>query len=401
MTQMKGAPRCSRCHRVLTDPVSISLGIGPECRNGSSHNGGRKASNGHRFGVSEQLEDGHLPPLERNYEVMPGNELEKLDMATRMLAEAKTLDQVKNIMDIAEAARVYARAAKLGLEAANHASEIKLRAERKAGDLLRQLERSKGGQPTHSSMERVEKSEYREVLEEQAIPTTTAHRWQQIASVPETKFEEHIAATRDAGKELTESGLLKSFNYKRDTKAASAQDIYTPQGMDACQTPAYALDPLLPYLTGFKTIWEPACGEGLLVDALQDCTPDRFTVIGSDILDGRNFFDFEPDGWDCLVTNPPYSIKFQWIARCYTLGKPFALLMPVETLGAKTAQDLFERYGVEILLLDKRVNFKMPVKGWEASGSQFPVFWLCWKLLPQQVMFGKITNGKKGLHDYD
>ena len=69
----------------------------------------------------------------------------------------------------------------LGLDAQNHAAEVKIRAERKAGDLLKQLDRSNGGRPgkTNSSVERV--SEYREVLEEQDIPTTTAHRWQQAA----------------------------------------------------------------------------------------------------------------------------------------------------------------------------------------------------------------------------
>jgi len=55
------------------------------------------------------------------------NALAKLDRATQMLAEAKSLDEVKHIMDIAEAARTYARAAKLGLEAQNHAAEVVLR----------------------------------------------------------------------------------------------------------------------------------------------------------------------------------------------------------------------------------------------------------------------------------
>ena len=73
--------------------------------------------------------------------------LAKLSAATRALAEARTLDQVKHIMDVAEAARTYARAAKLGLEAANHAAEVKLRAERKAGEMLSELaEQSKEGQ---------------------------------------------------------------------------------------------------------------------------------------------------------------------------------------------------------------------------------------------------------------
>jgi len=73
------------------------------------------------------------------------NALAKLDKATQMLAEAKNLDEVKNIMDIAEAARTYARAAKLGLEAYNHAAEVKARAERKAGEFLKQLDHGQQG----------------------------------------------------------------------------------------------------------------------------------------------------------------------------------------------------------------------------------------------------------------
>lgn len=92
----------------------------------------------------------------------------------------------------------------LGLDAQNHAAEVKIRAERKAGDLLLQLERStpKGNGSNqfakHSSVE-YPASEYREVLEEQDIPTTTAHRWQQAAQIPEKTFEQHIAQVKDAG----------------------------------------------------------------------------------------------------------------------------------------------------------------------------------------------------------
>lgn len=323
------------------------------------------------------------------------NGLAKLDKATQMLAEAKTLDEVKDIMDIEEAARTYARAAKLGFEAANHASEIKMRAERKAGEILKKLERGNGGGngnnqhgATHSSAERVP-SQYREILNDQQIPDTTAFRWQAIASMPELKFEKHIEDTKTNGGELTTSGLIKSFNYKRDTKRSNEQDIYVPQGMDACQTPAYAIDPLVEYLSKFKMIWEPAAGERSLVEAFLDC---KFKVTESDIITGKNFFEYEPDKWDCIVTNPPFSIKFQWLARCYALGKPFALLMPVETLGSKTAQELFEKYGVDLMLMDRRVNFKMPNKGWDASGAQFPTAWFTWNLgLPCQINYGKIS----------
>ncbi len=181
------------------------------------------------------------------------------------------------------------------------------------------------------------------------------------------------------------------FNYKRDNKSNQVGDIYEPKGYDACQTPPYAIDPILPYLNKDWTIWEPAAGENYLVEALYDSGYSTNKVVISDLLTGQNFFEFTPDYWDFLITNPPYSIKYQWLERCYQLGKPFAILVPVEILGAKTAQELLQKYGFEMLLLNKRVDFKMPYKGWESS-AQFPVFWLCWQLLPQQVIFGELQK---------
>ena len=131
----------------------------------------------------------------------------KLDGATRALAEARTLEEVTHIRDIAEAARTYARAAKLGLEAQNHATEIKLRAERKAGELLGELERKPG--------ERVDKlpdkmsagSEYRQAIEAVEVEERTAQRWQEVAKIPEPIFEEHIAEVKESKEELSTAGL--------------------------------------------------------------------------------------------------------------------------------------------------------------------------------------------------
>src|SRR4051812_43128451 len=111
-------------------------------------------------------------------------------------------------------------------------------------------------------------------------------------------------------------------------KVNRAGSLEESSGYDRCQTPAYALDPLWPFLPPGATIWEPAAGNGNLSTALRE---QGHRVITSDILQGRsqNFFSYEPDEpYDMILTNPPYSVKFQWMARCFQLGKPFALLLP-------------------------------------------------------------------------
>ena len=123
---------------------------------------------------------------------------------------------------------------------------------------------------------------------------------------------------------------------------------------DDFQTPPAALYPLLPFLKRDWVLWECACGKGYLVEALKGY---GFEVIGSDILDGHDFLRWQPTQFDCIITNPPYSLKQKFLLRAYQLGKPFAFLLPLTTLETKVRQDLFKRHGVEIILFDKRINF--------------------------------------------
>jgi N6-adenosine-specific RNA methylase IME4 len=160
---------------------------------------------------------------------MTENSLAKLDKATQMLAEAKTLDEVKHIIDIAEAARTYARAAKLGLEAYNHAAEVKVRAERKAGELLAQLERGKGGgDSTVDNMSRVV-SEYKSVLDEQEIGYKAAERWKRIAEMPEAVFEAHLEEERGE-RPITTSAVLRELQFADRAAARANATVTMPEG---------------------------------------------------------------------------------------------------------------------------------------------------------------------------
>jgi hypothetical protein len=136
--------------------------------------------------------------------------LAKLDKARLMLFEARTLPEVKKIRDIAEAARVYAKAANVGREAQNYAGEIALLAACKAGEILEQLGKSNGGRPKKTATKAVPVSEYKQTLKDTSTSSTTAKRWQKMAAIPEKKRAEYIAAVKESpAGEVTASGLLK------------------------------------------------------------------------------------------------------------------------------------------------------------------------------------------------
>jgi len=150
---------------------------------------------------------------------------------------------------------------------------------------------------------------------------------------------------------------------------------------DEMQTPKKAIYPLLPYLKKDWTIWECAWGGGSLAKHLKE---EGFDVIGSketDFLDEKFNANF-----DCVITNPPYSLKEEFLERAYKLGKPFAFLMPLTALEGKKRGELYRKHGIQLIIPNKRINFITP--SGKGSGSWFQVAWFCWKLnLPKDLNF--------------
>ena len=158
---------------------------------------------------------------------------------------------------------------------------------------------------------------------------------------------------------------------------------------DDFQTPAEALEVLLPYLKKEWIIWECAEGKGNLTRELKE---KGFGVIGSDILNGVDFL-FDSDGIaqqsSCIITNPPYSKKEEFIERCYQLGKPFALLMPLTALEGQKRQAYYQKYGMQLILLNRRINFETP--SGNGGGSWFATAWFTFGLnLPKDIMFAQL-----------
>ena len=86
-------------------------------------------------------------------------ELKVLDKLAHALAETRNLTEIKSLRDKAEAARKYAQSAALSLKIQNRAAELKLLAERRAGELLNELVAHGGNRRSSSHTENLKLSD--------------------------------------------------------------------------------------------------------------------------------------------------------------------------------------------------------------------------------------------------
>lgn len=148
--------------------------------------------------------------------------LSKLDRARIILLEAKTLPEVLPVLNLAGAARDYAKRARLGRETQNYAAEISVLAACKAGEILKQLEKSKGGRPEKTAASVAVVSEYTQTLEDTGTAERTARYWQKLAEVPEESRSAYFARAQKADNgEITVAGLLRAAPHKEKRKSRS------------------------------------------------------------------------------------------------------------------------------------------------------------------------------------
>ena len=163
------------------------------------------------------------------------------DQARQALAEARNLDEVRAIRDKAETLRIYLRQQKESRELQNYVAEIKLRAERRAGELLAEMEKNPGGQAEHESYPFHDGRGRPSTLADLGLSFQQSHRWQLEASVPEEDFERYLAQVKSApDSELTSVGLIQLARRLRVPEKANTPPL--PEGRFRC----VVLDPPWP-----------------------------------------------------------------------------------------------------------------------------------------------------------
>jgi hypothetical protein len=161
---------------------------------------------------------------------------------------------------------------------------------------------------------------------------------------------------------------------------------------DECYTKVYAIYPILKYLKPNSTIWCPFdLVESNYVKVLQ---LEGFNVIHSHITEGLDFFDYEPEQYDYIISNPPYSLKEPILDRLFNLNKPFAMLINEAGLfDSKKRYELFKNNPFELMIFDKRIDYIRSAE--EKSGVPFKSIYCCSRILPEKIIFEELGEKTK------
>lgn len=170
----------------------------------------------------------------------------------------------------------------------------------------------------------------------------------------------------------------------------------TTDGSNENYTPYYAVDPIIKYIPKDKTIWCPFDEEwSAYYQTLKKCGYD---VVRSSLVDGQDFFTYEPDKWDIIVSNPPFNIKDTILKRLDELGKPFAVLLPLNSLQGATRYEKCFKNGIQLLAFEQRVGFhKTDNMETPVEGSPFASAYFCRDLLPKDLIIEKLEKYSKPL----
>jgi hypothetical protein len=154
---------------------------------------------------------------------------------------------------------------------------------------------------------------------------------------------------------------------------------------DKFYTPKWMVDVLTNYIDfSNSTVWECACGEGHISDNLK-----AKKVINTDIELGLDFLSpwkLDNPSFDYIVTNPPFSLKNQFLKKALSYNVPVCMLLPLPCLGNEGTQKYLE--GAQVIIPDKRCNF---ING--GDDVAFTSVWACFGCsLPKDLIFHKVLK---------
>lgn len=152
---------------------------------------------------------------------------------------------------------------------------------------------------------------------------------------------------------------------------------------DDYMTPKHAWEDIEQYIPK-KKIWEAFYGDGNSGNYLKGL---GFDVIHEPI----DFFTEEPNDYDIIVSNPPFSEAKAVMNKMLEYDKPFIMIMPSSKINTSYFRDWKDK-GLQIIIPRKRIHFTKLVNGEVPkdykSSCNFDCFYYCYKInLPRDIIW--------------
>lgn len=170
---------------------------------------------------------------------------------------------------------------------------------------------------------------------------------------------------------------------------------------DECLTPRYGVQPIIQYVfqREFTKIWCPFDKEdSMYVRVFRSI---GLEVVATHIENGGDFFEQEPPGHDCIISNGPFSCKDSILKRLYALASPFAILLPQNSLQGLGRVRMFKEHGIEYMGFDRRINFytRGELEAWKPA-NHFASGYFCKGMLDKSLIFKNLTPVQEHYHDF-
>ena len=163
--------------------------------------------------------------------------------------------------------------------------------------------------------------------------------------------------------------------------------LYTAGKNDECYTPKYGVLPILEFIPKGAVVWCPFdTADSEFVKQIGK----KNKVVYSHIDNGEDFFTYEPEHWDIIISNPPFSSKRSYFERALSFKKPFALIMTNTWLNDSAPKQLFKYRDLELLMFDKRMRF-LNIDGRANDKITFSSSYYCWNFLPKQIIMKNLS----------
>jgi hypothetical protein len=162
--------------------------------------------------------------------------------------------------------------------------------------------------------------------------------------------------------------------------------MYSHGGGDEAYTPAYGVRPILKYIPKDAVVW---CPFDTIDSEFVKQISKQNEVVFTHIQYGQDFFTYEPERWDVIVSNPPFTNKRKFFERALSFNKPFALIMTNTWLNDSAPKQLFKDKDLQLLMFDKRMKFI--TDGRPNDKITFSSSYYCWNFLPKQIIMEELN----------